>query len=228
MAIPARKPDEHLDDERTGDLSKQDAGDHSDQVSAAYEQEFRAGDKLAPFALARVLEIGGTPPDQVPGWLVKYFISLGAKYFADLRDAFRTDRYPSLDRLAGLVGTKPRPWNKNTADLRAVTVAYYFDQIVKAAREGGGGGELICDPAIPRGDPRRNDPSNRTHYADGECEPVRVLDNRGSPTKLFQIALGKRLNVVRCPNAVTDDAIYRAVHKCLKKAHEIRARHGDV
>ena len=208
---------EGSDDENTGDLS--------DPVSDFYEQEFRDGNKLAPFVLARVLEIRGTPPDQVPGWLVNYFISLGARFLADLHDVSRTGRDPSLDRLAGLAGSKPRPWNKSADDNRALIVALFFDKIVKAAREGCGPDEgLVCDPAIPRGDPRRNDPSNSTHYADSECGPVRVLDNRGRPTKGFKIALGRRCKI----NAVSDDPMYTAVNRCFKMSREIRARHGDI
>ncbi len=223
-AIPKRRSNKQS--------STQGACDHSNEVAPAdqFELDFRAGNKLAPFALARLLEIGGTPPDQVPEWLVKYFISLGANYFADLHDASRTGRYPSLDRLAGLAGTKPRPWNKNAANLRALTVALLFHRLVGEARAGRTDGMLVRDPAIPRRDPRRSELSGGTHFTDGKCEPVRVLDNRTCPrpTKAFQIALGKWLKVVPNPNAVEDDGIYRAVRKCLKKAREIRARHGDI
>lgn len=197
-----------------------DPGDPAD--FGGFEAKFRAGDKLAPFTLAKILEMGGASPQQVPEWLVNYFISLGANYFSEARVAARTGRDPSLDRLAELDG-KPLPWKKNAVDHQALLVAFHFDRIVAEARDGSGNGTLVCDPAIPRGDPRRSELSNRTHFTDGICEPVRVLDNRACPrpTKAFQIALGKCLDVVPNSNAVTDDGIYRAVRKCLDKARAI-------
>ncbi len=185
-------------------------------ISIFLRERYEQGDRLAPFQYAFSWKTG-LCSGPVPQWVAEHFATLASDYYREAREARRKGRRPpSLDKLAGLSGMKMNAWKAADRQHTAHLLKHFFDSIIQDVRSGQHGKALQNALLI-----RHN------MFTDGECEPVPVLDKRGRPTRAFQIALGRWFNVVPSPDYVTEEAIYQAVRRLLRKASAAQTANID-
>ena len=206
-----RKPD-------APSLSAQEPGE--DIISISLREQYEQGDRLAPFLYAFSWK-SGLCSGPVPQWVAEHFATLASDYFREAREALREGRRPpSLDKLAGLSGMKINAWKAANRQHTAHLLKHFFDRIIRDVRSSQREKTLQNPPQHPL-------LIRHNMFTDGECEPVPVLDKRGRPTRAFQIALGRWFNVVPSPDNVTEEAIYLAVRRLIRKASAAQTANID-
>ncbi len=173
---------------------------------------FDEDDPLGPFRWAAAWKIGQPSfSAHVPDWVLEYFLDLAARYWFERKAALQEGRRPpSLDELAGLSGVKTNAWKEANRLNKALLLKHFFDVTIQDVRSGQHNKGLLI---------RHN------MFTDGKCPPVPVLDERGRPTRAFQIALGRWFSV--SPDNATKDAIYRAVRPLLLEASKAQTANID-
>jgi hypothetical protein len=109
----------------------------------------------------------------------------------------------SLDEVYGLTG-KPDPWTRDLRLNEALLRRRFASEIAYAKENHKVGKETTIGGQMGK-------------FSFG---PIKVLDNRGRPTREFQITLGKIAGIC----AASDDARYRAVRKIINQASSPRRR----